>query len=103
MGYDFHRQKPIGNYIVDFYCFQLMLAIEIDGLIHQSEDVKFRDYIRQDKIEDYGLKFLRFSDKEVENNINGVIMTIEDFIVDFEMTHPPNPPLNRGGIVAIPC
>ena len=38
-GYDFHRQKPIDNYIVDFFCQELMLAIEVDGYSHQFEDV----------------------------------------------------------------
>ena len=43
MGYDFHRQKPIDNYILDFFCYELMLGIELDGLSHQFEDVTSND------------------------------------------------------------
>ena len=46
-GYDFHRQKPIDNYIVDFFCHELMLAIEVDGYSHQLEDVYFKDVKRK--------------------------------------------------------
>jgi len=41
-GFDFHRQKPIGNYIVDFYCSELLLAIEIDGESHYGNELKDR-------------------------------------------------------------
>ena len=49
LGYDFHRQKPLGEYIVDFFCNELMLAIEIDGLSHHSSSEY--DTIRQIKLE----------------------------------------------------
>lgn len=56
-GYDFHRQKPIGDFIVDFFCNELMLAIEIDGLSHINQDKNDRK--RQEKLERMGIKFLR--------------------------------------------
>ena len=43
LGYDFHRQKPLDNYIVDFFCHELMLVIELDGYTHQFEDVIEKD------------------------------------------------------------
>ncbi len=43
MGYDFHRQKPLDNFIVDFFCHELMLAIEIDGYTHIHEEVQDKD------------------------------------------------------------
>ena len=77
-GFDFHRQKPIGNYIVDFFCNELMLAIEIDGESHYGNEEK--DKIRQQKIEKFGISFLRFDESEIYYNMNGVIKTIKQWI-----------------------
>ena len=77
-GYKFTRQKPIGNYIVDFYCSRIRLAIEIDGISHED---KFKeDKIRQKEIEKQGVKFLRFYDSDIKNNMEGVIVVIGDWI-----------------------
>jgi very-short-patch-repair endonuclease len=61
MEYDFDRQRPIGNYIVDFYSKDLMLAIEIYGLTHSFEDVFVEDECRQKELECLGVNFLRFN------------------------------------------
>jgi len=82
LGYDFHRQKPIDNFIVDFYCNELKLAIEIDGITHNFKMEK--DKKRQLKIESYGINFLRFTEQEIRNNIEGVMSVIENWI----RTHP---------------
>ena len=59
-GYEFHRQVPIGEYIVDFFCHELNLAIEIDGNTH---DYNYEnDEQRQKKLESLGITFIRFSD-----------------------------------------
>lgn len=58
-GYDFDRQKPINNYIVDFYCKDSMLAIEIDGISHDTEEAFNEDIIRQQKLEGFGISFLK--------------------------------------------
>jgi very-short-patch-repair endonuclease len=77
-GYDFHRQKPIDQFIADFFCSELMLAIEIDG---RSHDFKIGyDRERQVRLENLGVKFLRFQDIDVKNNLDGVIMAIHDWI-----------------------
>ena len=79
LGYDFHRQKPLDNYIVDFFCCELNLAIEIDGDSHnekQEYDIK-----RQKRLESLGVYFLRFYDMDVKKNIKGVLITIEDWII----------------------
>lgn len=60
MGYDFHRQKPIDEFIVDFFCPMLSLAIEIDGESHEGK--LDQDRRRQQEIERYGIHFLRFPD-----------------------------------------
>jgi len=81
-GYDFHRQKPLDNYIVDFFCNELMLAIEIDGESHYGNQE--RDIRRQNRLENYGISFLRFDDLEVRHQLDNVINRIEDWIDDFE-------------------
>lgn len=65
LGYTFNRQKPLGKYIVDFYCKPLNLVIEIDGAYHLNEDVIVNDAIRQKILEEMGLQFLRFTNNEV--------------------------------------
>ncbi len=83
-GYDFDRQRPIDNYIVDFYCKDLMLAIEIDGISHDFEDVLVKDEIRQQKLEKMGVRFLRFDDREVRKDMPNVLRTIELWIEEQE-------------------
>ena len=60
-GFDFDRQRCIDNYIVDFYCKELLLAIEVDGMYHNNEDAVLKDEIRQKKLENFGITFIRFS------------------------------------------
>jgi very-short-patch-repair endonuclease len=75
-GYQFYRQKPIGNYILDFYCPKVKLVIEIDGGQHYSSEGKQKDEIRDNYMEQMGLKALRFSDIEVFKNLDEVIEVI---------------------------
>lgn len=77
-GYDFDRQRPIDNYIVDFYCKDLMLALEIDGESHYGNEKK--DNKRQKKIESYGVKFLRFDNLEVRYKMEMVLERIGNWI-----------------------
>ena len=78
MGYDFHRQKPIDEYIVDFFCTRLKLIIEIDGESHSDRDEE--DQKRQERLESIGFHFLRFWDFDVKKNMEGVILTIREWI-----------------------
>ncbi|MCW3073430.1 MAG: hypothetical protein JWP69_499 [Flaviaesturariibacter sp.] len=78
-GYTFNRQKPIATYIVDFYCKTLRLVIEVDGGYHEG-DQKLLDRERQSVLEDLGLRFLRFSDEEVQKDMDVVLRRIEAFI-----------------------
>jgi len=77
-GFDFHRQKPIDNYIVDFFCYTLMLAIEIDGISHGGKEEK--DEKRQKGLEGLGIRFLRFDDLMIKRNIVSVLREIEIWI-----------------------
>jgi very-short-patch-repair endonuclease len=83
-GYDFHRQKPLNNYIVDFFCHELMLAIELDGLSHGWEDVQARDQQKEAKLEELGVQVLRFDDAEVMNDMENVLRVINEYIEDWE-------------------
>jgi very-short-patch-repair endonuclease len=79
-GYDFDRQRPIDRYIVDFYCKDLKLAIEIDGSSHDGEEAKVNDDIRQERLESLGVRFLRFTDADVKRNMEMVVGSIEQWI-----------------------
>jgi len=78
LGFDFDRQRPIGEYIVDFYCKDLSLAIEIDGDTH----IYRYDYDdeRQRTFEKMGVRFLRFEDIKVKKHMLNVLRVIEDWI-----------------------
>lgn len=84
MNYRFLRQRAISRYIVDFFSKELGLIIEVDGYSHQFEEVYKRDVIRQRELMALGYRFLRFDDHEVFYELNNVIRTIENWILDFE-------------------
>ncbi len=79
-GLFFYRQKPIGDYIVDFYCPKAKLAIEIDGSHHLVGETIEYDRIRDDYLRSLGLRVLRFNNTEVLKNIKGVLEKIEEEI-----------------------
>ena len=93
MGYDFHRQKPIGNFILDFFCNKLNLAIELDGYTHTFEEIAEKDAVKQDKLKEFGITVLRFCDEDVMKNTDGVLQAIRCFIEDYETQkkHTPDP------------
>jgi very-short-patch-repair endonuclease len=78
LGYQFMRQKPIGHYIVDFYCSKLKLAIEIDGESHRDRFEK--DRARQGELERLGISFLRFNDRDVKRKMRDVIGAIQGWM-----------------------
>ena len=80
LGIEIHRQVPILRYIVDFYCHELHLVIEIDGTSHIGKELD--DALRQKELESWGLKFLRFDDLEVKKNMNNVLRKIENWIAE---------------------
>lgn len=66
------RQRPIDHFIVDFYCAHLKLVIEIDGAGHFTKEGKERDRARTQQLERYGLKVIRFTNREVLDYFGGV-------------------------------
>jgi len=94
-NYDFHRQKPIDEYIVDFFCNKLKLAIECDGYSHEILEVFEKDVKKTKRLNDLGIYVLRFSDYQIINDIDNVLRAIEDYIFKFEennLTPPSVPP-----------
>jgi|ERR1043165_170709 very-short-patch-repair endonuclease len=83
LGYDFHRQKPIDNYILDFFCHELILGIEVDGLTHSFEEVAKRDEKKEARMNELGITVLRFNGYQVLNDMLNVSRAIEFWIMDF--------------------
>ncbi|NDK55064.1 endonuclease domain-containing protein [Pontibacter fetidus] len=75
LGIHFHRQVPMLDFIVDFYCHEIKLAIEIDGSSHDY-NINY-DIFKQAKIEKYGITFIRFDDLEVKKNMPNVLRSLE--------------------------
>ena len=78
LGVRFKPQHPIGRFIVDFYCHQAKLAVELDGEIHKKQ--KESDLVRTEEIEGYGLRVLRFKNSEVFEDIKGVVEKIKEML-----------------------
>lgn len=68
MGLKFRRQHVIEGFVVDFYCYEHRLAIEVDGGIHEKRMKKEYDGLRQAEIESKGIRFIRITNKEIEEN-----------------------------------
>src|SRR4030065_971141 len=90
-GYKFRRQEPLGNYVVDFICYEKRIVIEVDGGQHATE--KCKDNERDEWLRRQGFKVLRFWNNDVLQNMNGVSDVIRN------CSNPPHPdPLPpRGG------
>ena len=76
-GFKFRRQYSVDKYILDFYCPELKLAIEVDGITHESKEQEKYDRARQNYIEKFGIKFIRITDEEVLSNLDEVLEKIE--------------------------
>ena len=83
-GYDFHRQKPINEFIVDFFCNKLQLAIECDGYSHELLEVWEKDKKKANILNTLEIHVLRFSDYQIMNDMENVLRAIEDYILTYE-------------------
>ena len=95
LGYRFLRQYSVDQYIIDFYCPKLKLALEIDGNVHEEDDQKEKDFIRQKYLEQFGIKFIRIKNDEFLGNAKKAFRRITDEIKIIE-TPPPSSPLVKG-------
>jgi len=84
-------------YVADFYCHQIKLIIEIDGGVHNKEDVKINDAIRQREIEGLGITVIRFINSQVKNSIEKILEDISKKIEELKSTRDQNSPLGAGG------
>ena len=75
----FRRQHAFDDYILDFYCHKIKLAIEVDGAVHNDAEVAAYDKVRTKNLNDNGITVLRFTNDEVEKNIKSVIQIIKDW------------------------
>lgn len=81
LGVKFRRQHPLSTYIVDFYCHKLKLVIEVDGGIHDLEEIKLVDKERENRLKELGLTVIRFTNDDVLYRIENVIERIRTFII----------------------
>jgi very-short-patch-repair endonuclease len=79
-GWKFRRQHAVGKYVVDFYCHELGLAIEIDGGIHARPENRAADDLRQSDIEQTGIRFLRIPTTEIEANFGATLTSLRTYL-----------------------
>lgn len=78
-GLKFRRQHPFGRFVLDFYCHERALAVEVDGCIHKNRDVKERDLNRTSELENMGIRVIWFSNEDVIGEIGEVLRKIALF------------------------
>ena len=96
----FQRQKCIDDFIVDFYCFKAKLVIELDGSGHYEKSAEKKDQRRTEILGTYGLKVIRFSNLDIDNNFYGVCTVIDQEVKERVLLPPPlqgTPLINAGG------
>jgi very-short-patch-repair endonuclease len=100
LGYKFYRQRILLNYIVDFYCRELKLVIEIDGGIHSREQNHIYDKIRSADLESYGLTLLRYSNEQILSDLSKVLEDLKTHMTSLASSPPEafaRDPARRGG------
>lgn len=88
-GYKFRRQYGVEDFVIDFYCPELKLALEVDGDSHYIQDAHLFNKERQNRIETFGIQFLRFTNREIYENLEGVLLKIEERIKEITSPTPP--------------
>jgi very-short-patch-repair endonuclease len=98
LGIQFYRQKPIGEYIVDFFAPRAKLVVEVDGSQHMEGDQALKDRARDGYMVLLGLKVLRFNSREVLKESDAVVEAIYRIAAEqLNAEIPPGPPLSKGG------
>ena len=91
LGFRFRPQHPIDIFIVDFYCHPIKLVIEVDGGIHKSKEQNEYDIGRTAALNYWDIRVIRFTNDEIENNLNKVIKKIEAICVERQSKLTPSP------------
>jgi very-short-patch-repair endonuclease len=86
----FRRQRPIGSYIVDFYCAEARLIVELDGATHDCDSAQQYDAARTAFLESLGLRVIRFSNEDVLRNLEGVLVEIVCVVGERTVVTPPS-------------
>lgn len=81
-GFDFHRQQPVDQYIVDFICSELWMVIELDGYTHLLDECSQKDLIREKRLKELGLRVVRFWDEDLFRDIDSVLESIEHVVLE---------------------
>jgi very-short-patch-repair endonuclease len=81
-GFRFRQQHPIGPYIVDFYCDEAGLVVELDGGIHLDAEQRQKDWVRDRSMNDHGLTVLRFENREIIDDIDRVLGAIRRVLLE---------------------
>lgn len=84
LGYKFRRQYSVDHFVIDFYCPELKLAVELDGDVHNLPEQKEYDIARQKYLEKFGIKFIRITNEEFLGNPNKAFSKIEKKIISIE-------------------
>ena len=84
LGYRFLRQYSVDHFVIDFYCPELKLAVELDGDVHKIPEQKDYDKARQKYLEAFGIKFVRITNEEFLGNANKAFSKIEKKIISIE-------------------
>ena len=79
MGFEFTQQRVLDRFIVDFYCSELKLAVELSGHADSIEANRRKNILKDYKLQKLGVKLMRFSYAEVMQDIDGVLKQIEDY------------------------
>ncbi len=97
-GVQFYRQKPLADFIVDFFCPKAGLVIEVDGRQHEDKDHAERDQYRDKVLGQLNLRVLRFSNHEVLHSTDRVVQQIHEAVNEGLLpSDSGNPPLGKGG------
>ncbi len=89
-GFKFRRQHPIGIYIADFFCYKAKLVIELDGSVHNKEEVKINDEVRQKDLQKWGYAVIRFKNEQVFIEIDDVLQSISEIVNNIIKNKSPN-------------
>ncbi len=81
LGFDFHRQRPVDHFIIDFFCQELYLGIELDGYSHFLEEKAVYDIQREYRLNTLGVEIIRFWDDEIFDDLENVLRVIEDAVL----------------------
>lgn len=99
-GIQFYRQRPISGFVVDFYCPNAKLVVEVDGSQHLSPEKSLQDTHRDTLLKKLGLRVLRFNSAEVLQHTDAVTEAIRQAVVSHRREIPPHPPFSKGGTTA---